>query len=646
MGLERLTTLLQGKDSNYKTDLFVPIISFTRDLISLSASDKETEISLKVIADHTRALTFLISDGVIPANDGRGYVLRRLLRRAARHGKMLGFIEPFIHKVSNKVIDLMGQAYPELYASQNFISEIILSEEKRFNRTLTSGLKRFENILADTINNNKQKIPGKELFKLSDTYGFPIDFAIDLATEKNIDIDIGEYENKLNDQKNRSRQSLIIKKNAVKQLEDIDALTSVFIGYEEDKTSAKVIGLYEQSGETFEKVNEIKFVDSTKKHIIVFDNTPFYAESGGQKGDIGIGENQTTLFSVYDTQKSESGVFLHYVKMQKGLIKIEDTLDIKIDKIRRQNISIHHSLTHLLHAALRETLGNHIKQSGSLVEQNKLRFDFTHYKSLSNEEIIEIENLINAKIRENLLIKTESLQYEEAVKQGAIAIFNEKYSDIVRLVKMGNFSKELCGGTHLNSSGEIGVFKIMNESSISSGIRRIEAVGGQSAFSYIQEKLKILEKIQGYFEKKPEKLFNHLKDMNEKLKLKKKENKKSTSVIDIKTIIESSVSINSVRVAIALIENVERKQLSTVADEISSSLNGIAILFSNFDKKSMVIVSIVNKITNTWSADVIIKKIAPLFNGRGGGKKNFAQAGGNIVNNFKSLQNKIIDILK
>ena len=646
MGLERLTALLQGKDSNYKTDLFVPIISFARELISLSASDKETEISLKVIADHTRALTFLISDGVIPTNDGRGYVLRRLLRRAARHGKMLGFTEPFIYKISNKVIDLMGQTYPELYGSQNFISEIILSEEKRFERTLTSGLKRFEDILSKTIDNNKEKIQGKELFKLSDTYGFPIDFAIDLAMEKDIGIDIEEYEKELNDQKDKSRRSLIKKKNAVKQLEDIDVFTSDFIGYEQDKAKAKVMGLYEQSEQIFKKVDEIKFINLEKKYIIVFDRTPFYAESGGQKGDIGTGENKTTLLSVYDTQKSESGVFLHYARMQKGSIKIGDILDIKIDKIRRQNISIHHSLTHLLHSALRETLGNHIKQSGSLVEQNKLRFDFTHYKALSNEEIIEVENLINAKIRENLLIRTESLQYEDAVKQGAIAIFDEKYSDVVRLVKMGDFSKELCGGTHLNRSGEIGLFKILNESSISSGIRRIEAVGGNSAFSYIQERLEILGKIQNYFEKKPKDLFDHLKDINEKLKLEKKENKKSTSVIDIKTIIENSVSINSVRVAIALIENVERKQLSAIADEISNDLNGIAILFSNLDKKSMVVVSIVNKVTNMWSADVIIKKIVPLFNGRGGGKKKFAQAGGDIINSFKSLQDKIIDILK
>ncbi len=646
MGLERLTALIQKKDSNYKTDLFVPIIDFTKDLLGTDLSEAKSEISLKVIADHIRALTFLISDGVIPSNEGRGYVLKRLLRRAARHGNNLGFTEPFLFKISEKVVNLMKTVYPDLVHSQKFISEMILSEEKRFSRTLLTGLKRFENILLDVVENKKQKISGKELFKLSDTYGFPIDFAADLAIEKDIKIDRDEYEKELNDQKNRSRQSLLEKNNGIMQLEDIGKHKTVFEGYQNTEIETKIIGLYKKDNLTFEKTKNIEFKNPQIEYIAIFDKTAFYAESGGQKSDSGTGKNEDSFFSIENVQKIDSGAYLHYIKLEKGSLKIGDSVFIKIDINKRKNISIHHSATHLLHTALKEVLGYHVKQSGSLVEPNRLRFDFTHFKALSNEELLETENLVNKNIRENLKISTTVLPYEDAVAKGAIAIFDERYSDMVRLVTMGEFSKELCGGTHLNKTGEIGLFKIINESSISSGIRRIEAVGGEIALAYIQEKMQILNNIQSHFGQKPETLLTHLKSINEKLRLKEKEKNADTPTTDIKQIIENATLSKSIMFSVEFINNIDRKQLSTFADKISSELKGVAILFSNSEKKSMVVVSVFKDITDKWKAGSIVNSIAPIFNGKGGGRADFAQAGGDLIVDFKTVKEQIYEVLK
>ncbi len=646
MGMERLTALIQEQDSNYKTDLFMPIIDFTKDLSGQDLNAKKHEISLKVIADHIRALTFLISDGVIPSNDGRGYVLKRLLRRASRHGKNLGFSDPFLYKISNKVVETMNEVYPELNHSKNFISEMILSEEERFARTLSTGLKRFEDILSNVIENKKNIISGKEIFKLSDTFGFPVDFAMDLAIEKDIKIDMIEYKSELEDQKNRSRKSLLDKKQGVKQLEDIDTYKTDFIGYDNIENESIIIALYKKDNNEFQKTDEIHFENSTDEFLLILDKTPFYAESGGQRGDLGTGENEDTFFSIINTEKAGINAFVHYIKLEQGSMKIGDRVFVKIDKKIRKNISIHHTSTHLLHSALRETLGLHVKQSGSLVEQDRLRFDFTHYKSLSNKEIYDIENLINKKIRENLQINTEVIAYEDAIQKGAIAIFDEKYTDNVRLVSIEGFSKELCGGTHLDRTGEIGLFKIISESSISSGIRRIEAVGGEKAFAYIQDGLSILNNIQSHFGQKKESLLDFFKGINEKLKLQKKDQKADAAIIDIKDLLNNIVNNNSIMFSVEFMENIERKQLSAIADKLSTDIKGVAILFSNTEKKSMVIVSVFNDITGKWQAGTIVNKIAPLFNGKGGGRKDFAQAGGDLIDDFAVLRKKIFEVLK
>ncbi len=643
MGIERLTSILQGLDSNYKTDLFKPIIEFTTDLANINPDEKEHQINLKIIADHTRALCFLISDGILPSNDGRGYVLRRILRRAAKHGKALGFSDTFIYKISSKVVDLMKEFYPELEYNRDFISQVILSEEERFNRTLLNGLKIFEDLLNKAIE-KKNIIPGEDLFKLSDTFGFPLDFAKDLANEKNVKIDYNGFQKELKKQKEKSRINLIKKQKSIQTLENINKYRTEFTGYNNFEEEATLLSIYINNKET-------PSIKESQKGILVFDKTPFYAESGGQVGDIGIGKNDNSYFIIIDTQKinyGKSGIFLHFSEIKKGELKPGDKVRLIIDKNRRQKISVHHSSTHLLHSALREILGLHVKQSGSYVDNNKLRFDFTHFKPLTQEEIEKVENFINQKVRENIHMKSEIMEYEEAIEKGAIAIFEEKYSDTVRLISIGNCSKELCGGTHLNSTGEIGVFKVISESSISSGIRRIEAVAGEPGFNHIQKYLNTFYNIQLHFKQKQNTIFEFLINLDKNLKQKGKRletSNKNNEKININKIIDNCSQMNNIKIIIEYFENLGKKELNSLSDELKNKTRGISILLSNINGKSYIIMSVFNDLTNIINSRNIIKEIAKLVNGNGGGRPDFAQAGGEPIKNFKTTKKGILDIL-
>ncbi|MCI0470959.1 MAG: alanine--tRNA ligase-related protein, partial [Candidatus Aminicenantes bacterium] len=385
------------------------------------------QVDLKVSADHIRALSFLISDGVLPANDGRGYVLRRVLRRAAKHGKALGLNTAFLSKVSGEAIEIMKDSYPELEYNRDFIAEVLQVEEERFNHTLANGLKRFEELLQKSLENNEKIIPGEELFKLSDTYGFPLDFAVDLANEKEIAIDYQGFQAALEDQKQKSRLSTAQKQKAVKNLENVDKYQTQFTGYDSLEEEAVLTAVYVAD-------KSVSAIEKNQEGILIFDKTPFYAESGGQVGDTGLGKSDTVLFKIKNTHKTNTGAFLHVVQMKTGTLTVGDKVNLIVDHERRKNIAVHHSTTHLLHAALREVLGLHVKQSGSYVGPDKLRFDFTHFKPLAPEEIEKIELIINRKIRENIAIKTDTLKYEDAVAHGAMAIFEEKYTDVVRML--------------------------------------------------------------------------------------------------------------------------------------------------------------------------------------------------------------------
>jgi len=644
MGMERLTTMLQGLNSNYKNDLFRPIILHTADMAGVNPDDPKYRVGLNVVADHIRALSFLISDGVLPSNDGRGYVLRRILRRAAKHGRSLGFTTNFLHQVSAKAVDLMKDFYPELEYNRDFIAEVILAEEERFNNTLANGLKRFEELLANAIENKQTGIPGKELFKLSDTYGFPIDFARDLAMEKDVSIDLQGYQEELEQQREKSRLVTASKQKAVRSLENIEKYQTIFTGYSSLEEEATVLAVYMDG-------KEVPFVEENKEALVVFDKTPFYAESGGQIADTGTGKNDQLFFNITDTRKAPAGssAFLHTVQVKKGTLKPGDEINLVVDAKRRKNIAVHHSTTHLLHAALREVLGLHVKQAGSFVGPDKLRFDFSHFKALTLEELKTVEAIVNQKIRENLPVTTDVVKYEDAISRGAMAIFEEKYSDVVRMLTMGDFSIELCGGTHLTSTGEAGFFKITSESSISSGIRRIEASAGEHGYIYIREHLDILESIMQHFKLKPGHILPFLTHMETELKEKEKQIKKvmkeeKGAPVRIEDMIAQAETIGGVSVVVQFLENADRKQLSAMADEIKNKTDGIAVVLTNIEGKSAIVVSS-SKAISRLNAGTVAKEIAGKVNGSGGGRPDFAQAGGEQIENFLNLKPQITEII-
>jgi alanyl-tRNA synthetase len=641
MGMERLTAILQNVSSNYQTDLFKPIIEYTAALAGVSPQNPEIQVDLKVIADHIRALTFLIADGITPANDGRGYVLRRLLRRAVKHGKALNFKGNFLNQISSEVITVMKPFYPELEHNQEFIKKVIGAEEERFNRTLVNGLKIFEELLQSAIERKQPLLSGNDLFRLSDTYGFPLDFARDLAMEKGIGIDFEAFQLELKKQKDRSRLSLQQKRKDIGSLENSERWTSEFRGYEELQLEAELLAIYVGD-------NEVPQIGENEKGILIFNRTPFYGESGGQAGDSGSGKNDQVFFEVVDTKKTPAGAILHQVLIKKGTLRVRDSVWLEVDRGRRQNIAVHHTSTHMLQAALREVLGLHVKQAGSRVGPDKLRFDFTHFNALSADELEKVEYSINEKIRENIAIAKQVLSYEEAVGTGAIAIFDEKYGDVVRVISMGNFSRELCGGTHLQASGEIGFFKILSEASIASGIRRIEAVAGEPAINYMQKTFRIHNQVLGHFGQKAEAIFDFLKNLEMRLKEKEKQTKKEAPAQpqNIEDMIKKAFPLNNAKAVISQVEIADRQQLGDLADAIKNRIQGIAILYGNIEGKSLIVASVFKDLTAEFNANIIIKRIAPMIKGKGGGRNDFAQAGGEAITELDDLKDKISRMLK
>ncbi len=640
MGMERLTTLLSGKSSNYETDLFRPIIEFTADMAGVNPDDNSVKVDLNVIADHVRALSFLISDGVLPANDGRGYILRRLLRRASKHGRSIGLNKSFLYNVVPVVIKTMDYAYPDLASNGGFISEVIESEEERFEKTLLSGLKKFEEVIQNTIERGNDTISGKEVFKLSDTYGFPIDFSIDLANEKNLKIDIEGFRNELSHQRKKSRKGSL-KKDTINISDRLNSIKTNFSGYGNLEDESYVLDIFRNN-------IEVDALLEGEEGVVFLKKTPFYAESGGQTGDTGSGRSEDSIFFVTNTKKNSSGGHLHFVKVQKGKLSKGDVVNMKVDEVIRNNTSVHHTVTHLLHAALREVLGSHIKQSGSYVGPDKLRFDFTHFKSVNKEQLRKVENLVNNKIREDLEVKTVETTYEDAVSRGAIAIFDEKYSDKVRMLVIGEFSRELCGGTHLLRTGSIGCFKITSESSISSGIRRIEGVAGLIGMEYLNVVFDGIGEIESYFNRKGENLFNYLRDLEEKnRKLEKRirdiDGKKK---VDISVITDEIVNVNGVSTIVYHADETDRKLLSTTADEILRKHECVVVLSSNDDDKSMIVVSVHKNLTKKVNAGTLIKQISSLVNGKGGGRVNFAQAGGMAIKDPVGFRIRVIELLE
>ena len=629
MGLERMAAVLQGKKSNYDTDLFMPLIEAICEVAGCEyPAGDEGDVSVRIIADHIRAVSFLIGDGVTPANDGRGYVLRRLIRRAFRHGNLLGIEKPFLYKLTGGVGDVMKDAYPELLTSMNYISRVCLSEEERFSATLTSGLRTFDQYVVETRNEGRTTIPGDKAFKLYDTFGFPLDLSQELAAEKKMAVDEAGFARELEEQRERARQSWKgeLKQKARRIYEELKDLKVRSVALESAEVQdAEVLAILKDG-------RPAPALGPGEEGEVVLDRTPFYAEAGGQVGDTGVLKNARFSGLVGNAYYLTPKLIAHRVKTLAGTLGLGDAVDAVADLARRSSISNNHTATHLLHAALRQVLGDHVKQAGSLVSDKRLRFDFTHFTALGREEIRRVESLVNEKIREDVGVDTKVTSLEEGIREGAMAIFEEKYGETVRLVRVGDFSKELCGGIHVRSTGEIGLFKVLSESGVAAGIRRIEAVTGEEAFRYLQELEDLMTGVEQGLGVSRKEVLSRIDKMTESLEAADKENKALRQKLACQKLEnEEGVvrTVKGIRVLTKKVDGLDMGGLRDLADSLKQKMgSGIVVLGASDGGKVYLVVSVTKDLTSMVQARAVIRELAPLVGGGGGGRPDFAQAGG------------------
>ena len=631
MGLERLAVALQGQKSNFDTDLFKPLIqevcgSARREYPSHDKGD----VAVRIIADHVRAVSFLIADGIMPANEGRGYVLRRLIRRAFRQGNSIGIEEPFLYKLVGVVCDIMKDAYPELLPSANYISKVCQSEEKRFSLTLSSGLRTFNQYIKEAKKAGKKFLPGTKTFKLYDTYGFPLDLSRELAEEQNMNVEEKGFHQELEKQRARARLSWEgeEKQKGKKIYEKLKGLSVQYVGYEQEKVpEARIIALLKKD----QIIQELKEGDVGE---VFLEQTPFYAEAGGQTSDSGILKNPHFAAVVESAFYPTPDLISHNVKVISGKVSLDDKVEAAVDVPNRMKISNNHTATHLLHASLRQILGDHVKQAGSLVESSRLRFDFTHFAALSSSELEQIELLVNDKIREGIDVKTRVTTLEEGLEEGAVAIFEEKYGEKVRMVTIGDFSKELCGGVHVHSTSQIGLFKITAESSIAAGMRRIEALTGEEALKHIQETEELMLDIQTALNSPRTGLLAQVEKLKESVKAKERETRtlrQKMAKQELKEKEEDVRKIKGISVLVQTVKDLNNTELRELADSLKQKIgSGVVILGSASGKKVFLVVAVTKDLTDNLKANELIQKIAPVIGGGGGGRPDFAQAGGTL----------------
>jgi alanyl-tRNA synthetase len=630
MGLERLSSVCQKVKSNFETDLFQAII---REIAAVAGvpyhKDEQTDISYQVCADHLRAMTFLISDGVLPSNEGRGYVLRRIIRRASRYGRLIGITKPFLYRLTGAVVDAMREAYPELADSREHVAKVVLIEEERFAITLDSGLTLLNETVAKLKAAQKVMIPGDVLFKLYDTFGFPLDLVADMARDQHLEIDEEGYRKAMQEQREKARAAWAGSgeekiKPVYKEVASRMRKTA-FTGYEMLEGAGEVLAIIKDD----KRVSEIHEGDEAE---IVLDRTPFYAESGGQVGDRGEILGEAAKFAVADTVKPLDGLFVHKGKVKKGGFNTGDAVLAKVDAENRQDTVRHHTATHILHATLRSVLGEHVKQAGSLVAPDRCRFDFTHYTALSEREKERIEELVNERIIENHPVAVAEMDIDQAIAAGATALFDEKYGDKVRVVTVQDVSKELCGGTHAHASGDIGLFKIVSETGIAAGVRRLEILAGRRAYQAVRKEEQSLREIGQLLKAsdpdvvgRVEKLMQQLRDAEKELdRLKQKMQASQAGAI-----IEGAKVINGVRVLARRVENMDPKDLRDFGDKLRDNIkSGILALGTVKDDKVSLIVMVSKDLTSRFHAGNLIKEMAQVLGGTGGGKPDMAQAGG------------------
>ena len=631
MGLERIAAVLQSVNSNYETDVFKDLINASEKILG-----SEGSTSHKVIADHIRSSVFLISDGVIPEKEGRGYVLRRIMRRGIRHGYKIGAKKPFMHLLVKDLIKLMNSAYPELKKKQKDIIELIKNEEIKFFETLETGIE----ILEDTISNMKNKtLSGDVVFKLHDTYGFPFDLTADIAREKQLDIDEERFNECMNQQKQTSKasSSFVSSLPAASGIEE-----TKFLGYENLESDSKVLVIWKDQ----ERIDAAK---NKEEIFFACNQTPFYAEAGGQIGDKGKFASQSSTGSILDCKK-QGKVYIHKAIVDKGSIKTGDVIKMSVEKEKRSAIAIHHSSTHLVHAALRAVLGDHVQQKGSLVDENKLRFDFSHTKPLTKEEITKIEDIVNKEALKNLEVKTELMKLDDALKSGAMALFGEKYDDDVRVLTMGenSYSVELCGGTHVNRTGDIGFFVITNQSSVASGIRRIEALAGSKSIEHVKKLRNVNLSLQNSLNVSADELqekVNSLIEENKKLKKSSKSKSAKKSVISSET-----HEFGDWKLIVEQVDVEDTKDLRALADEQKNTNEKLCVvIFTESSNKIALVCGVTKNLTESLSAKEVVSELSNQINGKGGGRSDFAQGAGesdNIKDFVTSIPNSVKSLAK
>jgi len=650
MGLDRLAVVLQDKLTIFDTDLLRPLIDHAAKLLNVEyGASAASDISLRIVADHIRAATFLISDGILPSNEGRGYVLRKIMRRGIRQGTLLGYKEPFLYRLSESVSNLMKDAYPELLNTREYVSKVIKSEEERFAAAVTVGLERLEGVIDGLLKSGKDTIPGAEIFRLYDTFGFPLDFTKEIADERSMKLDLAGFEAELEKQRERARQSWKGEEGAVSPLFQrfVETGGTQFLGYHARQSSGRVIGIIRKGA-------LVDSIESGAEAEVVLDQTPFYAESGGQVGDTGILTASAGAASVLDAYSPVRGVVVHKVKVEHGTLRMNDEVHAQVDEERRRRIAANHTGTHILHAVLREVLGTHVKQAGSLVAPDRLRFDYSHFAPLSDREIQDIEERINEIVFSNLPVETKVMDFNDAVTAGALAFFGERYAQQVRVVSIPNISMELCGGTHTKMTGDVGLFKIISETSVAAGIRRIEALTGFGTYARLDQDEDLLRELSHILRAPRQDLPRALErvlEQQRQLEHELENLKRKSAQAQIDDLTSSQRRIDGIPVIAKKVAGVDPAVLRELAEQAASKMASGVVVLGVASQGKVSLVAVVSKdLQKQIHAGNIIRKVAEIVGGSGGGRPDFAQAGGKDVERIdqalQAVYNIVADSLK
>ena len=651
MGLERMACIMQGVDTIFDVDTIKHILNTVEKMANVEyGKGGKTDVSIRIITDHIRAVSFLVADGVLPSNEGRGYVLRRLLRRAARHGKLLGIKENFLYKLVDEVIKVSGEAYPELVEKESYIKKVIRIEEEKFNETIEQGMEILASYIADLKKNGETTLSGENAFKLYDTYGFPIDLTQEILEEEHLSIDEEAFNGEMNKQRERARSARgnmdgeSWKEDPLSKLDS--SVASTFEGYFELENSGIIKAI----------VKDNELVDSAvagDKVIVVLDKTTFYPEGGGQAGDAGllVNKNEDIVVEVIDTKKGANNTIKHIGIVKSGMINTGEKLSTIVDKEIRMASARNHSATHLLHKALKEVLGEHVNQAGSLVTSERLRFDVTHFEAITKEELKVIEEKVNDVILESLNITCENMSINDAKNKGAMALFGEKYGDEVRVVSMGDYSIELCGGTHLTNTSQIGMFKILSEGGVAAGVRRIEAITGRAVYNYLKEKEEIISNVCSNLKTKEDSLSQKVTSLIEENKSLSKElhdMKTKMSLQAVDSVLDSKLDVNGVNLVTTKFEGMDMNTLKEVADNLRDKLvSGVVVLANTTDDKlNLVATATKDAVDKGVHCGNIVKSIAQIAGGKGGGRPNMAQAGAPDVSKVDEALNHASEVLK